>query len=41
VTEQTQRFDLDAQGRRFRWYLLWITKLPKGQAKISEIALFR
>jgi serine/threonine-protein kinase len=41
VTEQNQHFGLETQGRRYRWYLLWITKLPKGQAKVSEIALFR
>jgi serine/threonine-protein kinase len=41
VTEQTQRFDLGTRGKHYRWYLLWIAKLPKGQAKISEIALFR
>jgi eukaryotic-like serine/threonine-protein kinase len=41
VTEQRQRFDIDTGGRRYRWYLLWITKLPDGQAKIAEIYLFR
>ncbi len=43
VTEQRQRFDLDTRGRRYRWYLLWITRLAdgRGQAKVSEIYLFR
>nr|MDQ4040879.1 serine/threonine protein kinase [Actinomycetota bacterium] len=43
VTEQRQRFDLDTRGRRYRWYLLWVTQLAdgRGQAKVSEIYLFR
>jgi serine/threonine-protein kinase len=41
VTETTQRFDLTGGGQRHRYYLLWITKLPAGQAKLSEIYLFR
>ena len=41
VTERDQRFDLNAGGHAFRYYLLWITKLPQGQAKVSEIYLFR
>jgi serine/threonine-protein kinase len=33
---------LDTAGQRFRYYLVWITKLPpSGQASISEIVLFR
>jgi len=40
VTEQRTRFDI-AQPASHRYYLLWITKLPKGQAKISEIYLFK
>jgi eukaryotic-like serine/threonine-protein kinase len=33
---------LDTAGQRFRYYLIWITKLPEGakQVKISEVALF-
>src|SRR4051812_31376974 len=40
VTEQRARFDI-AQPTIHRYYLVWITKLPKGQAKISELYLFR
>ncbi len=40
VTEQRTRFDI-VQPAAHRYYLVWITKLPKGQAKISEIYLFR
>jgi serine/threonine-protein kinase len=33
---------LDTAGQRFRYYLLWITKLPpSGQAAISEIVLYK
>jgi tRNA A-37 threonylcarbamoyl transferase component Bud32 len=34
---------LDTAGQRFRYYLVWITKLPPGQSKveISEIVLFQ
>jgi tRNA A-37 threonylcarbamoyl transferase component Bud32 len=33
---------LDTAGQRFRYYLVWITKLPpSGQASISEIVLYR
>jgi hypothetical protein len=33
---------LDTAGQRFRYYLIWITKLPPDQKKveISEVALF-
>jgi serine/threonine-protein kinase len=39
----SQRVDLDTAGNRFRYYLVWITKLPPGQDKvaISEIRLFK
>jgi tRNA A-37 threonylcarbamoyl transferase component Bud32 len=38
-----QRLDLDTAGNRFRYYLVWITKLPPGvdRVEISEIRLFR
>jgi len=38
-----QTVSLKTAGRRYRYYLLWITKLPPGGSKvqISEIALFR
>jgi eukaryotic-like serine/threonine-protein kinase len=39
----TQRFALQTHSQRYRYYLVWITKLPSGQdhAAISEIALFK
>jgi tRNA A-37 threonylcarbamoyl transferase component Bud32 len=39
----SQRVDLDTAGNRFRYYLVWITKLPPGADKveISEIRLFK
>jgi serine/threonine-protein kinase len=38
----TNRVRLDTGGRRFRYYLVWITRLPEGEesAKIAEIRLF-
>jgi serine/threonine-protein kinase len=41
VTEKSQRFYFDTGGEQYRWYLVWITKLPRDQAKISEIYLFK
>jgi serine/threonine protein kinase len=33
---------LDTAGQKFRYYMVWITKLPpSGQASISEIVLFK
>jgi eukaryotic-like serine/threonine-protein kinase len=40
VTETSARFDI-VRSDRHRYYLVWITKLPQGQAKISEIFLYR
>jgi serine/threonine protein kinase len=39
----TTKVDLDTATNRYRYYLVWITKLPPGQdsAAISEIRLFR
>jgi serine/threonine-protein kinase len=39
----SQRVDLDTAGNRFRYYLVWITKLPPGADKVevSEIRLFK
>jgi serine/threonine-protein kinase len=39
----SQRVDLDTAGNRFRYYLVWITKLPPGadHVQISEIRLFK
>jgi serine/threonine-protein kinase len=38
---QEERIELDAAGRKFRHYLLWITALPEGeqQAAVSELTL--
>jgi serine/threonine protein kinase len=37
----TQKFSLDTAGQRFRYYLVWITKLPgSGQVKIAELKLY-
>ncbi len=35
--------DLDTAGRPFRYYLIWITKLPagKGRVQLAEVDLFR
>ena len=33
---------LDTAGQKFRYYLVWITKLPpSGQASIAEIVLYQ
>ncbi|HEX4807151.1 MAG TPA: protein kinase [Conexibacter sp.] len=38
-----QTIDLDTAGRRARWVLLWITRLPPGgnRVQISELTLYR
>jgi serine/threonine-protein kinase len=38
-----QSFALDSRGRRFRYYLVWITRLPPGRehAEVNEIRLYR
>jgi eukaryotic-like serine/threonine-protein kinase len=43
VTDKTQRIDLDTARQRFRYYLIWITKLPPGKenVEISEVLLFQ
>jgi tRNA A-37 threonylcarbamoyl transferase component Bud32 len=46
VTEKSAVFALNTRGRRYSYYLLWITRLPEGgddpgQVKISEIYLYR
>jgi serine/threonine-protein kinase len=39
---EDQRLTLDTARRRFRYYLLWITKLPPdGKARIQELSLKR
>jgi len=42
VASRTQ-FRFDTGGREYRWYLLWISRLPpgSGKASISEMGLFR
>ena len=38
-----QRFKLSTDGKSYRYYLVWITKLPPEQSsvQIAEIRLFR
>jgi eukaryotic-like serine/threonine-protein kinase len=41
ITEQTVKIPLNTAGHPYRYYLLWITRLPpSGQAKVAEIFLF-
>jgi serine/threonine protein kinase len=38
--QETERFSLRTRGQRFRYYLVWITRLPDtGEAKIQELSL--
>jgi len=42
VSAAKQRFTLDTAGRSFRYYLVWIVKLPTaGQVAIDEVKLRR
>ena len=42
TVEQDHTFRLRAQGRKYRYYLLWITELPEdGRAVIQELSLLR
>jgi hypothetical protein len=43
AAKSSTRLDLDTAGNRFRYYLVWITKLPpeKDKVEISEIRLWR
>src|SRR4051812_13598494 len=43
VRRKHQRFKLHTNGKQYRYYLVWITKLPPGQERveISEVSLFR
>ncbi|HEY3188484.1 MAG TPA: protein kinase [Solirubrobacteraceae bacterium] len=43
ATKTRNRVDLDPATNRYRYYLVWITKLPPGKERvaISEIRLFR
>jgi tRNA A-37 threonylcarbamoyl transferase component Bud32 len=42
ATKKSFRLDLDTAKQSFRYYLVWITKLPPGEdkVKISEIVLY-
>jgi serine/threonine-protein kinase len=42
-TKSRTRVRIDPAGRRYRYYLVWITKLPPGEhaVRIAEIRLFR
>jgi eukaryotic-like serine/threonine-protein kinase len=41
VRRERQTFELDTEGTRYRYYLVWITELAEGaeRAEIAEIAL--
>ena len=43
VKRKRQRFTLRTGGKPYRYYLIWITKLPPGQERveISDVSLFR
>jgi serine/threonine-protein kinase len=43
ATKTRNRVDLDTATNRYRYYLVWITRLPpeKERAAISEVRLFR
>jgi serine/threonine-protein kinase len=43
VKSDRQRFQLDSQGKRYRYYLVWITALPPSSTRveISELFLFQ
>ena len=43
VRHQRQRFTLRTTGKAYRYYLVWITKLPPGaeRVEISDVSLFR
>jgi serine/threonine-protein kinase len=43
VRHPHQRFALRTGGKRYRYYLVWITKLPQGaqRVEITDVSLFR
>jgi serine/threonine-protein kinase len=43
MNESERRFTLSTDGKSYRYYLVWITKLGDGQqrAQLSEIRLFQ
>jgi tRNA A-37 threonylcarbamoyl transferase component Bud32 len=40
VKEDRQRFKLDSQGKRYRYYLVWITELPPNASRVEIRELF-
>jgi eukaryotic-like serine/threonine-protein kinase len=43
ITERRTKLPIDARGKRFQAYLVWITSLPEGEERVAieEIAMFR
>jgi eukaryotic-like serine/threonine-protein kinase len=43
IKRKRQRFTLRTDGKAYRYYLVWITKLPPGEERveISDVSLFR
>jgi tRNA A-37 threonylcarbamoyl transferase component Bud32 len=43
ITREKQRITLDTEGTAYRYYLVWITKLPpdREHVEIDEVVLFR
>ena len=43
VKRKRQRFKLRTNGKAYRYYLVWITKLPEGseRVEITDVSLFR
>jgi len=42
ATKKSMAIQLDTAGQKFRYYLIWITKLPEGgKVGISELVLFQ
>jgi serine/threonine-protein kinase len=42
VKRKRQRFTLRTEGKAYRYYLVWITKLPEGaeRVEIADVSLF-
>ena len=43
IKRKRQRFTLRTGGKQYRYYLVWITKLPPNEERveISDVSLFR
>jgi eukaryotic-like serine/threonine-protein kinase len=43
VRKREQRFEIDTEGKAYRYYLVWITALPEGdqRVEIDELALLQ